>query len=105
MNPDGGTLRRAAGTAVLGAVLCVVLLAGCRARDGAAGQSGGAPAATVSGAATTPPGAAGATGMGTQDGTPVPDSSIDANLNSVNQDLGSLDSALAKATQSAPGGD
>lgn len=102
-------MRKATGTAVLGAVLCALLLAGCHARGTAAGQPAGvvATATTTGGAAAGGGGAssAGAADAGTTGGTPAPDSSIDANLNSVNQDLGGLDSELAKATQSPPDGD
>jgi hypothetical protein len=83
------------GTAVVGALLCAALLAGCGGRSAATGgpgaggaQSTSAPAAGP-GAADEPSGAA----------------AVDSELNSVDQQLGAAGSDVAKATASPSDGD
>lgn len=83
-------MRRTLVTAAVSAALCAALLAGCQSAPAAGHPVNGAPV-----------------GVGTPTGSANPGTAGDdvSDLNTVDQQLGTLDSALAKATQSAPDGD
>jgi hypothetical protein len=109
------------GTAVAGAILCALALAGCQGKSGSTTSSGGAGAggsATVSGAAvsvTTSAASGGAAaprttagggnpGDGVPSATPTGTAAIDSELNTVNQQLGTVGTDLAQATASPSDG-
>jgi hypothetical protein len=110
-------VKRAAGAAAIGAVLCAAVLAGCQSHTAASQPDGVVPAgasisSTISSTSSsnnaTYPAAPGGASAGTvPSGGPAPTSTsnVDSDLNTINQQLDGLDSALAKATQSPPDGD
>ncbi|HEY3872449.1 MAG TPA: hypothetical protein VGM10_29095 [Actinocrinis sp.] len=85
------------GTAVVGALLCAALLAGCGEKAAAAGGSGAGGAQS-----TSSPTAAGNPGAANE---PSGAAAVDSELNSVDQQLGAAGSDVAKATQSPSDGD
>lgn len=103
-------MRRAAGAAVTGvmAVLCLVVLAGCR------GQVAGSQSvssvvtqsATSTAAAMPAAGSAnsGAGAVGANSATDPAGAGVDSDLNAVDSQLSALDSAMAQATQSPSDG-
>jgi hypothetical protein len=88
--------------AVLGsAVLCVTVLAGCRAH-GAASQQPADGVLTPTSTSAVP--ANGAAGVGSGGASGPSGAGVDSDLNAVNGQLSGLDSALAQATQSPSDG-
>ena len=85
------------GTAVVGALLCAALLAGCGGKSAAAGSGAGSAQTTSS------PAAAGSGGGAADE--PSGAAAVDSELNSVDQQLGAAGSDVAKATQSPSDGD
>ena len=95
------------GTAVAGAILCALALAGCQGKSGSTTSSGGAGAggsATVSGAAVSVTTSAASGGDGVPSATPTGTAAIDSELNTVNQQLGTVGTDLAQATASPSDG-
>jgi hypothetical protein len=109
-------VKKAAGAAAIGAVLCAAVLAGCQSHTAASQPDGVVPAGasisstigSTSSSSATYPAAPGGASAGTVPGggpAAASTSNIDSDLNTINQQLNGLDSALAKATQSPPDGD
>jgi hypothetical protein len=103
------------GTAVAGAVLCALALAGCQGNSGSA--SGGsssvngaevAATSSVTNGGGTSQGSTTAGGSNSGDGvpaaTPTGTAAVDSELSTVNQQLGTAGSDLAQATQSPSDG-
>jgi hypothetical protein len=87
------------GTAVAGGLLCALALAGCQGSGGAA--SGAAVTAVTSSAAS---GGNGSPGDGVPSATPTGTAAVDAELNTVDQELGTASTDLAQATASPSDG-
>jgi hypothetical protein len=84
------------GTAVAGGLLCALALAGCQGSGGAA--SGATTAVTGSASSDGNP------GDGVPSATPTGTAAVDAELNTVNQQLGTASTDLAQATASPSDG-
>ena len=97
-------MKKTIGTAVAGAMLCALALAGCGGKTATSGSGNGAagsvatPAAAVTGAQGNP-------GAGVPSATPTGAAAVDSELNTINQQLGVAGSDLAQATQRPSDGD
>ena len=94
-------MNKTIATASAGALLCVLALAGCGTRGGAAGSAGNGSGA---GTGVTQAGQAGAPGDGVPTATPTGAAAVDSELGSVDQQLGTAGGDLAQATQSPADG-
>ena len=94
MNKTRGTT---VGTAVAGAILCLLALAGCHGKGHAANGAGPAVAATSPAAGANP-------GDGVPEATPTGAAAVDSELDTVDQQLGAAGTDLAQATQSPSDG-
>ena len=84
------------GTAVAGGLLCALALAGCQAGSG---STSGAAVAVTSSAATGGTGTStGNPGDGVPSATPTGTAAVDAELNTVDQQLGTASTDLTQAT-------
>jgi hypothetical protein len=79
-------------TVVAGGLLCALALAGCQ---GSGGAAGGAAVTVTSSAAS---GGNGNPGDGVPSATPTGTAAVDAELNTVDQQLGTASTDLAQAT-------
>ena len=97
-------MNKTIGTAVAGAVLCALALAGCHGGNGAGAASGaGGPAVSGTAGATAAP--AGGSDGGVPGATPTGAVAVDSELGTVDRQLGVAGTDLAQATQSPSDGD
>lgn len=98
-------MRKTIGTAIAGAVLCMLALAGCGADHHRATGISGANAAKPTAAPAANAGAAQPAANGVPPGTPTGAAAVDSELNSVDQQLGAANTDLAQATAQPSDGD